>query len=620
MRIVLLSLLSFWPLPTTAAAPSPQGSRPNILWITCEDTGPQLGCYGDRYATTPNLDRLAARGLTYTRAWSCAPVCAPARTAIISGLYPTSTGSEHMRSLVPLPVGFRMYPQFLRDAGYYCTNNQKEDYNLEQPGRVWDESSKAAHWTNRAPGQPFFAVFNHTVTHESQVRARPHQKVHDPARVRVPAYHPDTPEVREDWAQYYDQITVMDRLAGANLRELESSGLAEETIVFFYGDHGPGLPRGKRFLYSSGLHVPLIVYVPDKWRGLAPPAYQPGGQSDRLLSFVDLAPTLLSLAGLPPPGWMQGAAFMGEHAAPARAFNFGLRGRMDERIDLVRSVTDGRYVYLRNYLPHLPHGQRVAYMFQTPTTRVWKRLYDEGQLPPAQASFWQRRAPEELYDLVTDPDETVNLAGAPAYGAIRDRLRAALRDHLLTSRDLGFLPEAELHARRGAQTPHELGQDLARGPLERILSAAEWASAPARATDAGDAVGFLQDPDAAVRYWGITGLRVRGPDAVSSQRGRLLEALSDPSSVVRLASAEALGHYGEAEDLDRAIATLVAHANLNRVSLYVAIHALNVLDGLGEKATSALPELRRFPSTRADVPARLADYVPRLLKELGDRG
>ena len=209
-------------------------SRPNILWISSEDHGPHMGCYGDTFATTPNVDKLAARGMIYTHVWSCAPVCAPARTTIISGMYPTSTGAEHMRSLVPYPAGKKMFPQFLREAGYYCSNNAKEDYyNLEKPGRVWDDSSARAHWRNRKPDQPFFAVFNSEKSHESKLRLRPHKQIHDPAKVRLPAYHPDTPEVRQDWAQYYDIVTEADGDAGKRLAELEQAGLAEDTIVFY---------------------------------------------------------------------------------------------------------------------------------------------------------------------------------------------------------------------------------------------------------------------------------------------------------------------------------------------------------------------------------------------------
>ncbi|MCU0978711.1 MAG: sulfatase, partial [Pirellulaceae bacterium] len=329
---------------------------PNILWITCEDTGPELGCYGDRYAKTPNLDELAQRSLRYLTAWSNAPVCAPARTTIISGVYPTSTGGEHMRSEVRMPEFMKMYPQFLRERGYYCTNNNKEDYNLVKPGQVWDDSSGQAHWKNRPSGKPFFSIFNLTISHESQIRTRPHTLEHDPAQAPLPAYHPDTPEVRHDWAQYYDKVTAMDAQAGQRLRELADAGLAEDTIIFFYGDHGSGMPRSKRWPYDSGLHVPLIVHVPDKFRDLAPQDYRPGGTTDRLVAFVDLAPTLLSLTGVQPPEWMQGHAFLGRHEAAPQRYLFGFRGRMDERYDMVRSVRNGRYVYIRNYMPHLIYG------------------------------------------------------------------------------------------------------------------------------------------------------------------------------------------------------------------------------------------------------------------------
>lgn len=239
--------------------------RPNILWITCEDIGPHIGAYGDSYADTPNLDKLASQGVLYRHAWSNAPVCAPARTTIISGMYPPSTGSEHMRSMTVLPPSFKMFPCYLRETGYYTSNNAKEDYNLAHTGAVWDESSGKAHWRKRAKGQPFFSVFNHLITHESQIRTRPHTWIHDPTKARIPAYHPDTEEVRKDWAQYYDNITTMDRQAGALLKALEDDGLAGDTIIFFYGDHGSGMLRNKRWPYNCGLQVPLLVRIPDKF-------------------------------------------------------------------------------------------------------------------------------------------------------------------------------------------------------------------------------------------------------------------------------------------------------------------------------------------------------------------
>jgi uncharacterized sulfatase len=586
--------------------------RPNVLWITSEDNGPHLGCYGDAYATTPHLDALAARGTIYLRCWSNAPVCAPARTAVITGVFPSSTGSEHMRSSVRMPPFMRMYPQILRDAGYYCTNNSKEDYNLEKPGKVWDESSPRAHWKNRKTGQPFFAVFNHVASHESQIRKRPHVWKHDPAKVRVPAYHPDTPEVRQDWAQYYDQLTEIDAAAGNNLRELDEAGLADDTIVFYYGDHGPGMPRCKRSACNSGLQVPLIVYVPPKFRHLAPKDYAPGGKSDRLVPFVDLAPTVLSLAGLPAPQWMQGRAFMGLHEAEPNRYLHGLRGRMDERYDLVRSVTDGRYVYVRNYLPHIPAGQHNAYMFETPTTRAWKKLFDEGRLTPQQAQYWKApREPEELYDLQADPDEVNNLAGRPQVEPVLARLRAAAAEHAKAVRDVGLLPEGEMHERAKGSTPYEVGHDPARFDFERV-----WGTAGLAGASDMDAVPELQrrlaDADSAVRYWAAVGILVRGEPAVRQAGDALTRALSDPSRHVRIPAAEALGRYGSPAQVAKALPVLLDLADVRRNGIYVSVAALNATDALDERATPIRDGIAALPESAPSILAKMKEYVPNL--------
>jgi uncharacterized sulfatase len=589
--------------------------RPNILWLTCEDIGPQLGCYGDTYSTTPNLDRLAAKGMRYLNAWSNAPVCAPARTTIISGIYPPATGSEHMRSMTNLPAGMKMYPQFLREAGYYCTNNNKEDYNLEKPGVVWDQSDRKAHWRNRKPGQPFFAIFNFTITHESQIRTRPHKWVHDPAKVRVPAYHPDTPEVRQDWAQYYDNITTMDGQCGEMLKQLEEDGLAGDTIVFFYGDHGSGMPRSKRWPYHTGLSVPLIVYVPEKFKDLAPKDYRPGGTSQRLVGFIDLAPTLLSLVGTQPPGWMQGCAFMGPYQTPPPQYMYGFRGRMDERYDMVRTVRDQRYQYIRNYMPHKIYGQHIAYMFATPTTRVWKALYDEGKLSPPKTYFWETKPAEELYDLENDRDQVHNLAGSPQHQEILQRLRKAQQDWELAIRDVGFLPEDEIHTRAEGSSPYQIGHDDAKYPLVRIMATAELASS-LKADAVGQLVDALKDPDSAVRYWAAMGLLMRGPKGVAPAREPLLDALADPSPSVRAIAAQALGQYSSDADAAKALDTLVGLASLDKNSVYVSMLALNAIDAMAARAKPAVAAIRALPKTARGITPRANGYVPRLLEDI----
>jgi len=593
--------------------------RPNILWITSEDNGPHLGAYGDDYATTPNLDRLASKGVIYLNAWSNAPVCAPARTTIISGLYPPSTGSEHMRSFTRLPPGMKMYPQFLREAGYFTSNRNKEDFNLEKPGILWEGGRGRNHWKFRKEGQPFFSIFNFTVSHESQIRKRPHKQVHDPARVRVPAYHPDTPEVRQDWAQYYDKLTEMDTQAGKILKELEESGLADETIIFYYGDHGPGMPRCKRWPYNSGLLVPLIVYIPEKFRDLAPEDYRPGGKTDRLVGFIDLAPTVLSLAGIKPPEYMQGHAFLGKYAEPEQPYLYGFRGRMDERYDMVRCVRDKRYIYIRNYMPHKIYGQYINYMFQTPTTRVWKELYDQGKLQPPRTYFWERKPPEELYDLQADPDEVKNLASSPEHRELRRRLRKEQESWALRIRDVGFLPEGEIHSRSEGSTPYEVGHDSGKYPLERILKTAGLASS-LKMDALDDLIGALGDRDSAVRYWGAMGIVMRGQPALVASRKPLRKALEDSSPYVRIVAAEALAKYGGEKDLAMALPVLVKLAAPDKNDVFSSLLALNVLDDLDEKARSVKEIIRKMPKKPKSSPPRTEGYpgrvIPKILSDL----
>jgi arylsulfatase A-like enzyme len=590
--------------------------RPNILWLTSEDHGPEMGCYGDQLAQTPNVDALAAKGLRFTRAWSCVPVCAPARTAIISGVYPSSSGGLHMRSMVPLPNELKLYPQFLREAGYYCTNNSKEDYNCRKPPGLWDESSGKAHWHNRRDGQPFFAIFNSTKSHESQIRTRPHKAITDPAQVRVPAYHPDTPEVRQDWAQYYDKVSAADADAGARLQELAEAGLADDTIVFYYADHGSGMPRSKRWPSNSGLHVPMVVYFPEKWRHLAPEEYQPGGRSERMVNFVDLAPTLLSLVGIEPPAWMQGHAFAGPHQTKPPQFMFGERGRMDERYDLVRSVTDGRYIYLRNYFPHVSQAQRVAYQFQTPTTRIWWEKFEQGLTTDAQSIFWRvPKAPEELYDLQNDPDEVQNLADSPEHRDILERLRQAQREHAVATRDVTFLPEGEIHTRSEGSTPYELARDDAKYPLERIIAVAELAS---NLNDDAlpQLLASLSDPDSAVRYWAALGYLMRGRDAVASDSEALTRALGDSSPYVRVVAAQALVEYGDEGHRAEAFAALAEAASPQTHGVLVSMYALGTIEALGDRAASLRPLVRELQPQGASPDGRFNSYVPRLIQSI----
>ncbi len=593
--------------------------RPNILWLVNEDHGPHVGCYGDTYATTPTFDALAAKGLRYTHCWSNAPVCAPARTTLICGLYATSTGGEHMRSSVPFPAGKKAYPQLLRDAGYYCTNNAKEDYNFTFSEKVWDESSKKAHWKNRPDGAPFMAVFNSEKSHESQIRKVPHTLAHDPAKVRVPAYHPDTPEVRHDWAQYYDSVSAADADAGARLKELADAGLAEDTIVFYYADHGSGMPGSKRWPLNRGLQVPLIIYIPEKFADLRPPEYHAGGASDRLVSFVDFAPTLCSLAGVTPPDWLQGHAFLGKFTAPPQPFLFGFRGRMDECVDCIRSATDERFVYERNFRPEKIYGQHLDYMWETPTTRVWEQMFKDGKLNEAQSYFWKTKPVEELYDLETDPDEIHNLAAAPAQRPVLEKLRTALRENETRIRDVGLLPEGEMHRRSAGKSPYDFAHDEARYDFAKLYAAADAASSLApEATPA--LITALGDADSGVRYWAALGCLMRakldGDLAPKFPQDVLVSLLADPAPDVRVVAAELLVRAGSEADRARALSLLGELADCSKHDVFTAMAALSAISSLGEMAAPLADTIKALPNQGPVPNARFQEYVPRLLGNL----
>jgi uncharacterized sulfatase len=393
---------------------------------------------------TPNLDRLAQEGCRYSNAFVSFPVCAPTRSSIITGVHPGTLGSMHMRTknkgyeAVP-PPQVKCFTEYLRAAGYYCTNNVKTDYQFKAPFTAWDESSKKAHWRNRPKNMPFFSVINLTTTHESRCWPREGEKlIHDPAKAAVPPYYPDTPIVRENLARYYDNITRMDKRVGAILEQLEQDGLAEDTVVFFWSDHGRGLPRCKRWPYDSGLHVPLII----RWPG----RIEPGSTCDDLVNLIDLAPTVLSLATVKIPSYIQGRVLLGDRKDKPRKYVFGGRNRMDlSSNDYIRTVRDKRYRYIRNFTPQVPYSQRIDYMEKMPIMQQWRRLHAEGKLTGAQRLFFQHPKPaEELYDILADPHEVNNLAEAPEHQRILKRMRAELEKWIKDTGDLGGLDEDKL--------------------------------------------------------------------------------------------------------------------------------------------------------------------------------
>ncbi len=573
------------------AAEDEQRKRPNILWLVSEDNSPLLGCYGDPLARTPNLDALAAKGIVFDHCYAM-PVCAPSRFTLISGMYPTTCGpAQNMRASGKIPAWLTGFPAYLRQAGYYTTNNSKTDYNAPfDIQAIWDACGKKADWKGRpAAATPFFSVYNHEVCHESCLFPGDKRVAHvtptDPSRVRVRPYQPDTPEVRADLARQYDCLAEMDRQCGEKLKALENAGLAEDTIVFYYGDNGGITPRSKRFLQDSGTHVPLIAYFPPKWRHLAPAA--PGARVAAPVHFVDFSATVLALAGVPQPKHMQGIAFAGASGVKPRAYAFCSRDRMDERYDMVRSVTDGQWLYIRNFRPEIPYVEPLSYMFRARGYQSWACLAEEGKLTPATAMFWGVKPSDELYDLKADPDNVMNLAGKAEHAERLARLRQVLLDQMAENRDNGLLPEG------CDEEGYEASRRAGAWPVERVLATAMLASAQA-AANLPALTKAAGDESMPVRWWAALGCGILGKQAGAA--GPVLEKLlADPSGFVRVAAADALARQGR---LDLALPVL-EKAMLDLDSPWCSLQACNALDRLGEAAKPVLPSVRALVARNA---------------------
>lgn len=455
-KILLLGLSLAINLQNTFAfqQKTPQ-KQPNILWITCEDMSPHLGSFGEKVAKTPNLDKLAKEAVRYTNVFSTAGVCAPSRSSLITGMYQTSIGTHNMRTLqmpvtqksspLPsysalLPEQVKCFPEYLRKAGYYCTNNEKQDYQFEAPLTVWNENSKTADWQGRQDkNQPFFSVINLMITHESQVFAHDKEPITvNPDSVIVPPYYPDNAIIRKDIARFLTNVEIMDRQVGEILQKLKDDELYDNTIIFFYSDHGDGLPFVKRELYDRGLKVPMLIRFPN--------AQNAGVVDNQLLSFVDFAPTVLSLANIPIPKYIQGQAFLGKQKSKTtRKYIYAARDRMDSEYDRVRAVSDGRFKYLKNYQPEKPYYQDIKYRLSQKGMQEILRLKEAGQLNEQQAYWFRNSKPEEeLFDTQSDPYEFKNLADNPAYKAKLIELRQKHLEWMKQFGDLGAIPEKEL--------------------------------------------------------------------------------------------------------------------------------------------------------------------------------
>jgi len=561
--------------------------RPNILWITAEDINPFLGAYGDEQAITPNLDALAKKGVVYNNAFATAPVCSPSRSCLITGVYATSLGTQHLRSNVNIPDFIKPYPVYLKEAGYYTTNMGKEDYNFKT-GDIWHETNDSAHWQNRPKNMPFFSVFNIGTTHQSQIFGSdesyyqkyghliPETIKHQPDEMNIPPYHFDSPEVRKLWARYYDQVTLMDQRVGEILEQLEKDGLTENTIIFFYADHGTGMPRSKRALYDSGLKVPLLIKAPKKYQKIL--GLLPGTQNDELVHFADFPPTIFSLLGIDIPDYMQGVAFLGDKKQK-RDYVFGHADRVDEAYEISRTVRDKRYRYIRNYLPHLPLIQDNFYTDQSEIMKELRRLKDLGNLTKAQQTMWAPTRPvEELYDTQNDPYEINNLAQHGDFQEILKKMRNALKEWAVRTKDSGLLHETDMHKLGEETTIYEALQNEEIFPVRQLLRVSDLMIE--EKLQSSRIIKLLQSSEWTDRFWAVLVLRTH-PLHDKEIIDELKILLDDPRSSIQLTTAQTLCELGHCSK-----ALKVIEQGLYNEDKMVRLYAARIFEELGEKASS----------------------------------
>ncbi|MBK1878328.1 sulfatase-like hydrolase/transferase [Pelagicoccus mobilis] len=551
--------------------------RPNILWIVAEDISPMFGCYGDKDAYTPNVDRFAERSFLFQNAFATAPICAPSRSSLAAGMYSTSLGSQHLRTNVEIPGSVQPLMKVFRDNGYWVSNRGKTDYNFNPDGLFdyWDENTTP--WRERPEGTPFFSFLNLGATHEGSGNISERARIplahldervkKDPSSIELPPYYLDTPEMRRIWARYHDLISVWDMEVGKVLSALETDGLLENTIVFLMADHGLGMPRYKRWLYTTGLRVPLIVHIPEAYAN-----FHPGGKDrfvdERMVSYIDLPATALTLAGIEVPDTYHGESLFKKGSADVsqREHVFGTRDRADDMYDLSRCVFDGRYLYIRHYMPHLPWIQEgvIFNPERKESVRELHRIRDAGEDTDLSKLLWEERPREELYDLQEDPQELINIADRDEVRGVKEKLSHVLRNWILETRDSGFLNEAEMQrrAREAGLTPYEMMQDDSLYPIEEILAAAEDASNGMLPSSSFD----HQDP--AVRFWVLMSAIIAKADD-SAARELFVRGSKDQNLIVRATAAEGLGRIGETELAKAVFRELLQETELT-LALYVA--------------------------------------------------
>ena len=624
IRSVILSLMITWLFAISCDAQTTNRSDlPNILWITSEDNSAHwLGCYGNTQSNTPCIDGFAKSALQFQHAYSNSPVCAVARSTLLTGCYAVTMGTQHMRSRYPVSSRFKPYVGYLKNQGYYCTNNSKTDYNIQGNDKaIWDACSRKAHYRDRETGQPFFAIFNITVSHESSLfpervdRNRkngliPKRTRIDSRQVSVPGHLPDLPEVRQDIAIYHDNISALDSKIGEILEELESAGLANDTIVFYYSDHGGPIPRSKRYLFDTGVRVPLLIRIPDQWNHLS--TFEATGRVEELVSFVDFAPTLLSLCGVEIPQHIQGRPFLGlQRVEPANEPVVFLYGdRFDGVIGMRRGITDGRFKYIRRFMPHLPSAPYSNYSLSMPSWSAWQNAWKNESLKPSFRAIWESPQPVEmLFDTTADPWEINNLANDIDQILRLARMRNRLKEMMISTRDTGVIPESLFQTVAGKTPLHEHLKNQ-RFDFQQATELVFLAS-DARTEQIPELIKGLKSADPIVRYWSLLGCQIRGED-VAPHAEKLQAALADEHPAIRIAAAQALLAAGISGGRELLLSEFENAQVKSDATIILLINAIKEFD-----AQQEVPEAW-VKKTLEDKKAN--QYARRFAKQVADAG
>ena len=560
------------------------GERPNILWLTSEDNNVNwIGCYGNPHVNSPNIDQLATEGFRYTHAYANAPVCAPSRSTWITGVHALSMGTHPMRSRYNIPHDLiKYYPDHLKTSGYYVGNDKKTDFNIggRKDSDCWDNSAEVD-WDKLKNNQPFFQVINSTQSHESNAFGDFRKTKHSPKDIILRKYHPDLPTMRMNYAKYHDAIQGMDQAIGDALKQLEALGLADNTIVIYNSDHGGVLPRSKRFLFSSGIHCPLIIRIPEKYKDLWP-AEKPGMTVDRIVSFIDMPATWLRITDTKIPAIMQGQAFLGTEPQPERAFHYAYRTRMDERNENARAICDKQFLYIRNYMPYTPWMQPLNYLWKMKATQAWVEHVESGKASEIEARFFKPKGwTEELYDMEQDPDSIHNLIDNPEYAEVIKRMQSNLRSWQEKVFDTGMLPESEMVklAAQNNTTIYQVARDRSLYNLPQLMDAADLALEE-NESNLLALRGLLKSSDIGLRYWGIVGCFLLN-DTQSA-----LKCLEDDSHEVRAMAGWLLLRSGEKK------VGLQCLEHLLKENSYATLSVLNIIDWAGDDAKPLLPTVQ----------------------------